>query len=89
MLRQSRVLNHRQLAVLSHALAHPDAGYTATAHANSHHVTRQTARTDLKELHKAGLLMAAPLGKGFVYTVPPDLADRLDALGRTEGTPPS
>jgi Fic family protein len=81
LLQQSRAFNHRQLAVLADALRRPDASYSATAHANSHQVTRQTARTDLKELAARGLLLPLAVGRGFLFTVPGDLEDRLETLG--------
>lgn len=84
-LRQSHAFNHRQLAILAHAMQHPDANYTATAHANSHQVTRQTARTDLKKLQEAGMLNAIVVRNGFVYTVPEDLEDRLETFGKKQG----
>jgi Fic family protein len=82
MLRQSHAFNHRQLAILAHAMQHPDASYTATSHANSHQVTRQTARTDLKELAELRLLSPLAVGNGFVFAVPPDLEDRLESFGK-------
>jgi Fic family protein len=86
MLRRSHLFNHRQLAILAHAMQHPAAGYTATSHANSHQVTRQTARTDLKALAEAGLLIPIVVANGFVYTVPDDIEDRIGALGRKKFT---
>lgn len=80
--RQSHAFNHRQLAILAHAMQHPDANYTATSHANSHQVTRQTARTDLKELEKQQLLLGVPVGNGVVYTVPADIEERLENFGK-------
>jgi hypothetical protein len=46
-LRQPSTLNHRQVALISHALKHGDAEYTAVSHSRSHRVTEQSARTDL------------------------------------------
>jgi len=76
-LRQSHAFSHRQLALLGHALQNPSMVYSATAHANSHEVTRMTARSDLNDLAKAGLLIRLRAGRGFVYSVPTDIEDRL------------
>lgn len=75
-------LNHRQVALLSHALANHDTEYSVTRHANSHRVTRQTARTDLLELAGLGLLEETHRGRAFVFTVPGDLDRKLKALGK-------
>lgn len=75
-------LNHRQLALLGHALGHPDSRYTPTSHANSHRVTRQTARTDLKKLAGEGLLHAVKQRNGFAYVPATDLAGRLEPQSR-------
>jgi Fic family protein len=80
-LRQSHAFNHRQLALLGHAMQNPGMIYSATAHANSHEVTRMTARSDLNYLAKAGLLLPHRAGRGFVYSVPTDIEDRLERLG--------
>jgi Fic family protein len=85
-LRQSHAFNHRQLALLGHALQNPDMVYSATAHANSHQVTRVTARGDLTDLAKEGLLTPIRAGRGFVYTIPADLEDRLERLGKKAST---
>jgi Fic family protein len=81
-LKQAQYFNHRQLALLGHALGHPDAHYTPTSHANSHQVTRQTARTDLKELADLHLLGPVRAGNGFAYFPLPDLDRRLEEFGR-------
>lgn len=84
-LRQSRAFNHRQLALLGHAMQHPDAVYSATGHATSHDVSTVTARADLNDLVKAKLLVAVRAGIGFIYTVPTDMEERLERLGEKAG----
>jgi len=78
-------LNHRQVALLGHALCNPDTEYTATRHAKSHQVTRQTARTDLRELASFELLIEGRQGNAFVFSVPHDLEERLTTLEKTPG----
>jgi Fic family protein len=87
MMRQSD-LNYRQVALLGHALRHPEAEYSVTRHANSHRVTRQTARTDLHELAGLGLLLEARRGNGFYFTVPTELDDRLEGMNRRRAARP-
>ena len=74
--------NHRQLALLSEALRHPDRTYTIGAHAATHRVTHETGRTDLAELAARGLLerRRQSRGPGYVFTVPHDLAERMRAV---------
>ncbi len=72
-------LNHRQIALLTHALRHSDAVYTIQSHATSHRVVRQSARTDLLDLVARGLLEQHLAGRKFVFHPIPDLARQLDA----------
>lgn len=76
LLRESGEFNHRQFAILSHALANPDATYTVRSHANSHRVTRQTARTDLNVLTERGYLTSRKAGRGLAYSPSPTLRER-------------
>ena len=70
-------LNHRQLALLRHALRHPGYRYTVLSHQNSHGVSHQTARSDLQSLSARGLLIAGKDGRREIFRVPEDLAMRL------------
>ncbi len=71
-------LNHRQQALLAHALREPHTRYLVVAHQNSHQVSHQTARNDLVELAQRGLLVMEKQGRGYVFRTPPDLAGKLD-----------
>jgi Fic family protein len=69
--------NHRQLALLRHALRHSGFRYTVLSHQNSHGVSHQTARSDLQKLANRGLLTVGKDGRREVFRVPEDLALRL------------
>jgi Fic family protein len=77
-LRHEAELNHRQLALLGHALRHPDARYTVESHRRSHGVSLQTARTDLQGLANKGLLESRRMGKAFRFSPAPDLEKKLN-----------
>ena len=80
LLRSSVALNHRQLALLGHALRHPGMRYSIESHKVSHDVTYQTARTDLLDLAEKQLLSKTKRGKTFLFTAPQDLSERLAKL---------
>ena len=81
LLRRSTDLNHRQLALLSHAIRHPDGEYTMRSHMTSHRVAYATARADLYRLAELGLLERRLIGrKTNVFSVPVDLEDRARSL---------
>lgn len=69
--------NHRQLAVLGESLRDGDRTYTLRSHAAEHLVTHETARHDLQELQRRGLLVRRKEGQRFVFHPAPDLAGRL------------
>jgi Fic family protein len=79
-LRAAPVLNHRQRALLSHALRHPDHRYTIRSHRTSHNVVYQTARTDLLDLAERGLLTKMKVGKAWVFSPADELERRLREL---------
>ena len=74
--------NHRQRALLGHALRHPNYSYTIEGHRRSHGVVYQTARTDLLELVKAGLLDAGKLRNRWHFNPVSDLENRLSGTPR-------
>lgn len=71
--------NHRQLALLEHAVKNPSALYTVASHSRSHNVSGQSARNDFAALEERGLLRRAKVGKRFAWTPAADLAERLQA----------
>lgn len=76
-LKRSTDLNQRQLALLAHAIRHPDAEYTIRSHMTSHAVAYATARADLFRLADLGLLERRRVGRrNYLFWPPPDLADR-------------
>lgn len=77
----ARRFNHRQLALLSHALRNTGATYTMRTHGLSHRVVYETARSDLLELQRSGLLTMSKQGKAFVFSPVRDLGARLSAVG--------
>jgi Fic family protein len=70
-------LNHRQLALLTDAVRHPDGAYSFGSHAASHRVTHETARTDLADLAERGLLAQRRVGRRYIFEPVSDLAERL------------
>ena len=66
-------LNHRQLALLDHALRHADAVFTHESHGNSHRVSLMTARADLIGLVERGFLVQRKQGKRHVFRPREDL----------------
>lgn len=74
--------NHRQVALLTHALRNTGEAYRIDAHQRSHGVVYQTARNDLVELHQCGLLERGKQGNAYVYLAPSDLRERLAELAR-------
>ena len=79
-LRGITMLNHRQQALISHALRHPHQRYTISSHQMSHNVVYQTARTDLLDLEHHGLLIGRKVGRTWYFTASPDMEEKLSRL---------
>jgi Fic family protein len=73
--------NHRQLALLSDALRHPDHSYSFRGHAEIHRVTHETSRADLSRLANRELLVKRKIGREYFFESVPDLAKRLKESG--------
>lgn len=75
-------LNLRQRLMVSHALRHPTHRYTVREHEGEYRITYNTARSDLYELEKLGLLLKSKgkIGKEQVFQPAPNLLKRLATL---------
>jgi Fic family protein len=87
LLRHSGNLNHRQEALLGHALRHPDTRYTIEGHRLSHAIAYDTARNDLLQLHKLELLNVRKSGKALLFYAAPDLSDKISATASPVASP--
>ena len=76
-LKGTEQFNHRQLALITDAIRHPDASYSFDSHAGSHRVTHETARADLTDLGSQGVLVQTRKGRRYIFEPAPDLLDRL------------
>lgn len=74
---QAGELNHRQRALLQHAIRHPLESYTIVGHSGSHGVHYHTGRSDLADLAERGLLVPRQAGKGKRFHLSSDLQARL------------
>lgn len=72
-----KLLNHRQLALISHALRNQSHLYSFESHKNSHNVSYPTARTDLLELNKLGILEQLKIRNAFYFRSARDVYQRL------------
>lgn len=72
-------LNHRQRALIGHAIRHPGFRYTIASHQKSHGVVYQTARADLLDLAHRGLLRRKKQGKTLYFSPVPQLDAKLMA----------
>lgn len=75
-------LNHRQVALLTHALKHPGEPYRVAKHQAVHNVVYQTARSDLLDLESLGLLVKEKRGNAFEFFAVDDLVRAIDLVGK-------
>jgi len=80
---QTSDLNHRQIALLTYALRHPDSDVTYKSHATSHRVALESARLDLLELERRGLVKRRRAGRQLAFRPSPDLPSLLAAAEST------
>lgn len=83
LLRGQRGLNHRQLALLHHALKHVGAIYTFQSHATSHVVSLATSRSDLLSLVRRGFLESRKRGREYVFLPVRNLAEKIRGTAKT------
>ncbi|MCH8147863.1 MAG: Fic family protein [Planctomycetes bacterium] len=76
-MRTVRFLNHRQRAIVGHALRHARAVYTIDSHRLSHAVVYQTARTDLLDLVDRGILDSWKEGREWHFKPAKDIEAKL------------
>jgi Fic family protein len=82
-------LNHRQLALLAHALRHPSGRrYTLQEHTRSHRLSRQTARNDLTALVRLGLFEETRSGKTLAFFPTPALLEKAPRPAPVAANPP-
>jgi Fic family protein len=74
-------INHRQMALLNHALKHPGNAYHIQGHRHAHNVTYDTARTDLLKLAGLGWMEQQKSGKTHLFIAPADLVERIKRTG--------
>jgi Fic family protein len=75
--RKLSYLNHRQQELIVHAIYNPDTVYTINRHKITHGIVYQTARNDLWELVKDGLLTMQKVKKLYNFLPATNLKGRL------------
>ena len=87
-LRVLRQFNHRQQALVTHALRHPGQEYTIESHRSSHGVAYATARADLLALKQLELLKQSSRGKTMVFEPANNLSKCLGQMSDANNVPP-
>ncbi len=70
-------INHRQQALLAHALRNPKAKYSIQSHLRSHNIAYATARSDLLSLVEQGFLEQRKAGRAISFQPVSDIEQRL------------
>lgn len=83
LLRSAPLLNHRQRALLTHALRHPGYRYSFRWQQTTHDVVYQTARTDLLGLEELRLLDRTQVKNRLYFTAAQDLEARIEEVAAT------
>ena len=78
-------LNNRQLALIRHAVDNPGTQYSISGHSRYHHISYQTARTDLLRVAEIDLLLRTKVGRTFYFIAPDDIRNRLEKTGKESG----
>lgn len=66
-LEETSWLNHRQRALVAHALRHPTHEYSFASHQRSHAIAYATARSDLLQLAEKNMLECRKMGKKMIF----------------------
>lgn len=82
LLRLARGLNLRQRLLLEHAIRKPGTRYTVKSHMHSNGISQNSARADLDALVKLRFMTTAREGRATVYSVLPNLRQRLERVRR-------
>lgn len=77
---RDKQLNHRQTALLAHALKRPQEPFTIESHQRSHQVAYATARADLLELASMELLEERVSGRKKIFFPATGLGKKLGAI---------
>jgi Fic family protein len=75
-----KILNYRQIALISHVLKHSNTKYKIENHRSAHNVRYDTARNDLLGMEKLGLLTKSMVGKTYVFVAVTNLKKAIKGL---------
>ena len=77
-------LNHRQRAIITHALRNPDHLYTIKSHQTSNRIAYATARKDLFDLSDKKILNRKKTGKEYYFVPTRDIENNLAQLAEED-----